>query len=355
MRVIRRKRTLRNLGTPVAVWLWLHSAGVAQVSVQVSNGSANPGAQTSLAISMASSNGSTPTVMQFILLYSSSVVSGMTLEAGPAAKSAGKQLTCAATVGSQQCAVWGMNNNTIANGVIATASFEVSSTVTNSSSLGMTGTQSSSAQAISIPTTGSGGTLTIKPSVLVKTLACSPSTIFTPADATCTATLSATAASAITLALGVASGSNPVTAPSSVTVPAGATSVAFPVEAGLVTGSATAVVVGSFAGSSASFSLTLEPPPLGINCTPTLIVTPASSTCSVHLGAAAPKGGALIGLKLATPVAAITMPSSVTIPTGSTSASFEVKANTVSASTTAVIEASYGADAATFALDLAPP
>jgi hypothetical protein len=77
----------------------------------------------------------------------------------------------------------------------------------------------------------------------------------------------------------------------------------------------------------------------------TLSTTSATSgtpvTGTVTLSAAAPAGGAVVALS--TSGSAATVPPSVTIPAGSTGASFTIATNTVSAPTTVTLSATYGA------------
>src|SRR5205814_1542505 len=53
------------------------------------------------------------------------------------------------------------------------------------------------------------------------------------------------------------------------------------------------------------------------------------SACTVSLSGAAPSGGTIVGLKLGTAVAGMTLPASVTVPAGSTTAGFSVTAPAV--------------------------
>ena len=88
---------------------------------------------TSAPVSITLSGNANPAMVQFSLN-----VKADSATAGPASTAAGKQLACA-QVGSQyNCVVWGLNTNTIADGVVATVNFTpaASGRVSISSQLG---------------------------------------------------------------------------------------------------------------------------------------------------------------------------------------------------------------------------
>jgi hypothetical protein len=143
------------------------------------------------------------------------------------------------------------------------------------------------------------------------------------------------------------SSSNPGAAsvPSSVIVPAGATSTTFTVSTSAVIASSTVTISATYGGATRSASLTVTPP-----AAPTLsslTLNPASvrggmqsSTGTVTLSGPAPTGGAQVALSSSNPGAA-SVPSSVIVPAGATSATFTVNTSIVFFSTSVRISASY--------------
>jgi len=143
------------------------------------------------------------------------------------------------------------------------------------------------------------------------------------------------------------SSSNPTTAnvPSSVTVAAGATSATFTVSTRTVASSTTVTIFAAYGGATTSASLTVtpaSPPPPTVS---SLTLNPAnvfgrqSSTGTVTLTGPAPAGGAQV--LLSSNNGAATVPSSVIVPAGATSATFTVNTSFVLISTSATISASY--------------
>src|ERR1700674_2406369 len=138
MNVLRSKCALRSLGAATLLSLLANTPGVAQVTVAVSPGSATEGAPASLDISVTSTSGTKPAALEWTLAYSRNDLIDMRLQAGPAATSAGKSLSCGSAAGSVRCVVWGMNTNAISGGTIATASFNVASHAASASALQIT-------------------------------------------------------------------------------------------------------------------------------------------------------------------------------------------------------------------------
>lgn len=91
-----------------------------------------------------------------------------------------------------------------------------------------------------------------------------------------------------------------------------------------------------------------------LTLTPNSLTGGASSTAKVTLSAPAPTGGAVISLSSSnTAVAGV--PATVTVPAGSTSASFSVATNTVSAVSTVTISATFAGVTKSAALTVNPP
>ncbi len=143
------------------------------------------------------------------------------------------------------------------------------------------------------------------------------------------------------------SSSNTTTAnvPSSVTVAAGATSATFTVSTRTVASSTTVTIFAAYGGATRSASLTVTPAPPPSPTVSSLTLNPAnvfggqSSTGTVTLTGPAPAGGAQVLLSSSN--GAATVPSSVIVPAGATSATFTVNTSFVLISTSATISASY--------------
>ena len=130
--------------------------------------------------------------------------------------------------------------------------------------------------------------------------------------------------------------------PSSVTIPAGNTSATFTVSTTPVAAATGATIFASYDGVSPSASLTVTPPTVAsLTLNPNSVVGGplGSSTGTVTLSGPAPAGGAQV--MLSSNNGAASVPSSVTVPAGSTSATFTVNTSIVLVSTSAAITASY--------------
>jgi hypothetical protein len=133
--------------------------------------------------------------------------------------------------------------------------------------------------------------------------------------------------------------------PSSVTVAAGATSATFTVSTSAVATSTAVTIFATYSGATRSVSLTVTPAPPPPPTLASLTLNPASvfggqsSTGTVTLTGPAPAGGAQVFLSSDNGAASV--PSSVTVPAGATSATFTVNTSFVLISTSATISASY--------------
>jgi len=102
--------------------------------------------------------------------------------------------------------------------------------------------------------------------------------------------------------------------------------------------------------ASAEIFLQTSGPTLAGNTVDSSTVTgPATVGGTLKLSGPAPTGGAVIGLS-ATPLAAVKVPATITIPAGASSANFNVVTSSVAASTPAQITATYAGVAKTASL-----
>ena len=176
-----------------------------------------------------------------------------------------------------------------------------------------------------------GAVLTIKPPV-VNNLSVSPSSVKGGATATGTITL-ASAAPLGGIAVPLSSGDTSIASvPASVTVAAGANSATFTVTSHTVASNRT-VTLSALLGGTVSTTLTVTPPTLdSITLNPTSVKGGLTSTGTVTISDTAPSGGIVINLNSAN-TAVATVPTSVTVASGSKTATFTVTAKGVATDT----------------------
>jgi hypothetical protein len=148
------------------------------------------------------------------------------------------------------------------------------------------------------------------------------------------------------------SSANPAVAsvPATVTVPAGATSATFPVTTSTVSSTTPVVLTASWLGVNPTATLTVLPvAPQQVTVTPTALSGGQSAAGSVILSGPAPTGGLVVSLSGSFP-SAVSLPSSIIVPAGATSAPFTVTTYPVTASANVVVTASYGGCATTTTL-----
>jgi trimeric autotransporter adhesin len=146
------------------------------------------------------------------------------------------------------------------------------------------------------------------------------------------------------------------TVPSSVTVPAWATSATFPVSTSAVAAPTHVTISASYGGVSKSAWLTVTPTAAtlsSLTLNPTSVIGGAqSSTGTVTLSGPAPAGGALVTLSSSNGAASV--PPSVTVPAGATSATFPVNTTAVAVLTPVIITGTYGGGSKSATLTVTP-
>jgi hypothetical protein len=120
-----------------------------------------------------------------------------------------------------------------------------------------------------------------------------------------------------------------------------------------------ATSTGSYAaisGAGGTISVTgWQPPPdtvKTVTCTPGTLVTPGNAACTVTLTGAAPSGG--LSVALADPPV-VSVPASVAVASGSSTANFTASAGSVTTAQSAPITASLNGSSQSFTLNLQPP
>lgn len=155
-----------------------------------------------------------------------------------------------------------------------------------------------------------------------------PSTVVGGNPSTGTVTLTAPAqAGGFTVQLS-SSNTNVATVPASVTVPQGQTSTTFTVSTNIVSGTTSVTITASAGGVSRQATLTVNPPSQvtlqSLTISPQWVSGGSTATGTVQLSGPAPAGGAVIQLTSSNPSRA-SVPTTVTVPAGQTTATFTIR------------------------------
>ncbi len=196
-------------------------------------------------------------------------------------------------------------------------------------------------------------TVSLTASLLVSSLHCTAASLVSSAGTTCTITLTKaapTGGAVVTLAGAIA---NVLTLPASVTVPANASTANFTASTGAIPADQSATITASLNGASSNTTVSLVAPVLvsSLQCASSALASSGSTTCTITLTKAAPTGGAVVTLAGAI-ANVLTLPASVTVPAGATTATFTAKAGTIATAQTATLTASYGSSKVSASLSL---
>ena len=252
--------------------------------------------------------------------------------AGSAASAAGKLVSCNGNI----CLVYGLNTNTIANGTLATATFQIASNPSNNTiPIQVTGVVAATGAGSSIPASGASGSVSISSAVALSTVNCSNLTITTPGSSPCTVTLNSAAASG-GFAVQLSSNSGSLTVPASVTVAPGQTSASFTATAAQVSSSQTAIVTAGTgaAAKTVTLSLTLSTQLTTLSCAPSSLGSNAFSTCTVSLSQAA---AGPVTVAISSSVTALAVPAGVIVAAGQSTAAFAATTGTLSGAQSASV------------------
>ena len=229
---------------------------LAQTTLSLSSGSVASGGSISLNLSLASS-GTKPSGLQWSLNYPTNEITGVTVAAGPAATAAGKSILCSGT----QCLLYGVNTQSIQNGVAAVLTFKLASNASGNLAVQLNTAVAASATGSSL-TVGTGNGVISVTSVGV---AVSPSAVSLGASQTqqFTATVTNSSNTSVTWtrspAIGTISSSGLYTAPSSVTSQQTVTLTATSVADTSKTATATVTITPAVAVSVTPTTATLGP------------------------------------------------------------------------------------------------
>ena len=224
-----------------------------------------------------------------------------------------------------------------------------------------TGTFTINTIGVSTPTTvtitGSDGTNTVSANLTVNpaslsSVSVAPSTVAGGNTAIGTVTLNGFAPNG-GLAVSLNSSSGLASLPPTVTVPSGSTSATFNVATSVVQTSSPVTITATQGANSSKAQLTITPAGLsGLTFLPTSVQGGSPSTGTITLNGPAPSGGLTINLASSDP--STTVPSSVVVIAGSTSATFTTSTSPVATSTSATITATQGSNSQKATLTVTP-
>lgn len=190
-------------------------------------------------------------------------------------------------------------------------------------------------------TAGSAGvtrslTLTLTPAVLYSMSV--PKSLAGGATGSGTVTLAGTAPSS-GLVVALDAGGGVATVPASVTVPAGKTSATFAISTSPVSTASSTTISATYKGVTKTGIVSVVlPTVLSVSVSPSSVGPGVTATATVKLTGPALSGGSRVTISLDAP-GPLTIPSSVTVPQGQTSATFSVTGQTASAVTKVTLRA----------------
>ena len=189
-------------------------------------------------------------------------------------------------------------------------------------------------------------------------LTCSTGSLTGAGTDACTITLTSAAGSG-GVAVALSSNNAAVTVPSSVTVAQGSSTVGFTAQVSAVAQAQTAVLTARAGGASKSYSIQLgasgaTQAPSGtlrsLTCNTGSLTGAGTDACTVTLTSAAGSGG--LAVALSSNDTAVTIPSSVTVPQGSSTVGFTAKISAVVQAQTAVLTATAGGTSTSYSIQL---
>jgi uncharacterized protein (TIGR03437 family) len=323
-------------------------------SLSLASGTTVKGGSVALNLSLSPAS-ETPSGLQWTLSYPPADVTAVSLVAGSALTAANKTLTCSAVAGSVTCLAMGADTAAISSGVVAVLTATVSPNASsNQESLPINNVMGTRTDGTLLVISGMGGVISVAPSALptVSSLQCSPATLASGSTSTCTVMLSGPAPSSGSV-ISLTKTNAALTVPPSITVAGGATSATFSATTGTLVSNQSAILTAAFNGSTANATLNLTVGPVlvsALTCSPSILASHSSSSCTVTLSKAAPAGGATVTLSDNSSM--LTVPSSVTVPEAATSAIFKATTGTIGSNSSATITASYNSSSATASITI---
>ncbi|MGB7922528.1 MAG: FG-GAP-like repeat-containing protein [Pyrinomonadaceae bacterium] len=173
----------------------------------------------------------------------------------------------------------------------------------------------------------------------ISSLVVSPATVLSGQPATGTITLSVPSPST-GLTVGLSSNSTAVSVSPQVNIPAGAQSQTFPITTAVVSGAQTGAITAKLGEATKTASLGIKGLTLSsLQLSQNAVAGGNSVTGTLTLSGPAPSTGSII--TLSDNIAAANLPASITIPVGSTSATFTITTATVTANQAGAVTAAY--------------
>ncbi|MDX1931068.1 MAG: choice-of-anchor A family protein [Capsulimonadales bacterium] len=189
-------------------------------------------------------------------------------------------------------------------------------------------------------------TLEIEPVPISLTLTVAPTPQIGGRSSVGTVTLSRAAPAGGTVVALSSADSGIATVPTSVTVPEREKTVTFPVTTKPVAVVRQVELTGTVGANSDSAVLEVTPPRLvSLTVDPSVLKEGSQATGTVTLSGPAPEGGITVSLDRSLP--ALSLPDTVTVPTGSTEATFKLTAGNVTGDTVVTVSATLGPDTET--------
>lgn len=326
----------------------LAGSALGQTSLTLSSASLVQGSRTSLSLSLASTSGSRPAALQWVLMFPPTDVTAISAVVGISGKQAGKTVACQPGAGSYVCLLSGLNNTVLPDGVIAVVNVTTSSTA-SIVPIGVINAMGSTSDGLAMTVSGLAGTVT---RIRIAGLSCTPASLASSGTAKCTVTLSAPAQSPTYVSL--SSTSTQLTTPAWIAIPAGTTSASFTATSGTISTDFTATVTASLNGSSQATAISLLAPSQlsSLSCAATTAGSGWSTGCTVTLSKPAPASGAVVSL--ASSLGTLKVPPSVAVAGGQTSASFNATVGTIGSAQTAAITATLNATSQMVKIALVP-
>jgi LmbE family N-acetylglucosaminyl deacetylase len=198
-----------------------------------------------------------------------------------------------------------------------------------------------SAQTLSVTASNAGvtvsATLTLNP-LLLTGLSLNPASVAGGVSSQGTVTMNGPAYDSSAVVL-LSSSNGAASVPASVTVAAGSSTATFTATTVSVGASTSSTITATFGGTSRTAVLTVNPPALSaVSLSPATVTAGAGSTGTVTLTGPAPAAGLPVALSSNTPAAA-SVPATVTVPGGTSSATFPITTYPVTAKKTVTISA----------------
>ena len=328
-------------------WIGMSTAALGQtVTLSLASGAGTPGGSVVLPLTITSTGGAQAAGVQWSFTYSADITS-VTVAVGSAATTAQKSLSCNGNL----CLVSGMNSTVIADGTVATATFQIAANPSAQTiPIQITSVVAASLAGSSIPAIGVSGMASLPSLPDLSGISCTSVALNTPGSTSCTVSLTAAApAGGMTIAL--SSNNVNLSVPSSLTIAAGQTSVSFTATAAAVSASQTAAITATSGATTKSVTLTLASSVqlTGLTCSPSGLNSGGATLCTASLNAAVTSA---VTISVSRNNEAVSVPASVVVPAGQSGATFEATAGNVNSSQTATIVASLNGVAQSAVLSL---